>query len=86
MAFIYIGCSFKFPVKVAVEEESITDLTSLFALFVFSLCRLTSGAFTIDSSAPTLTGILNEHPIHNATHYRRKFSKIAKNILKDKGR
>jgi hypothetical protein len=85
MAFIYIGCSFKFRVKVAVEE-SITDLTSLFALFVFSLCRLTSGAFTIDSSTPKLTGILNEHPIHNATHYTRKFFKIAKNILKDKGR
>jgi hypothetical protein len=27
------------------------------------LCRLTSGAFTIDSSTPTLTGNLNEHPI-----------------------
>jgi hypothetical protein len=27
------------------------------------VCRLTSGAFTIDSSAPTLRIHLNEHPI-----------------------
>jgi hypothetical protein len=39
------------------------DLTSLFALFVFLLCRLTSGAFTIDSSTPTLRINLNEHTI-----------------------
>jgi hypothetical protein len=30
---------------------------------VFLLCRLTSGAFTIDSSTPTLRRNLNEHPI-----------------------
>jgi hypothetical protein len=29
-------------------------------LFVFLFCSLTSGAFTIDSSTPTLTGNLNE--------------------------
>jgi hypothetical protein len=40
---------------------SCLNLTSLFALFVFLLCKLTSGgAFTIDSS--TLMGNLNEHP------------------------
>jgi hypothetical protein len=42
-------------------------LTSLFAFFfVFNLQvddRLTSGAFTIDSSTPTLTGNFSEHPI-----------------------
>jgi hypothetical protein len=36
------------------------NLTSLFALFVFLLCRLASGAFTIDSSTPTLRIKLNE--------------------------
>jgi hypothetical protein len=64
------GCPFKFQFKVGVEElisERTTDqlfnLTSLFALFMFFICRLTNGAFTIDSSTPTLTGILNELPI-----------------------
>jgi hypothetical protein len=33
-------------------------------LFGFLLCRLTSGAFTIDSSTPTLRINLNEHPIY----------------------
>jgi hypothetical protein len=42
-------------------------LTSLFALFVFLLCRLTSGAFTIDSSTPTLRKNLNEHRLHLIT-------------------
>jgi hypothetical protein len=32
-------------------------------LFVFLFCRLMSGAFTIDSSTPTLRINLNEHPI-----------------------
>jgi hypothetical protein len=39
------------------------NLTSLFALFVFLFCRVTSGAFTIDSSTPTSTRNFNEHPI-----------------------
>jgi hypothetical protein len=70
-------CSFKFLLKVGFEEsivkcERTTDyrsrisclnLTSLFALFVFLLCRLTRSAFTIDSSTPTLRRNLNEHPI-----------------------
>jgi hypothetical protein len=49
-----------FILKVGVEESivnasRITDhLTSLIALFVLLLCRLTSGTFTIDSSTPTL--------------------------------
>jgi hypothetical protein len=40
-----IGCSFKFPVKVGVEESIVMitsqlfNVTSLFALFVFLLCR-----------------------------------------------
>jgi hypothetical protein len=40
-----------------------SNLTSLFALFVFLLCRLTSGAFTIDSLTLTLMRNLNEHSI-----------------------
>jgi hypothetical protein len=68
----YIGCSFKFPVKVGVEKSivnapQITDQlfksNLTFCVVVFQLCRRTSGAFTIDSSTPTLTGNLNEHPI-----------------------
>jgi hypothetical protein len=46
---------------------SCLNLTSLFALFVFLQYRLTSGAFTIDSSTPTLTGNLNEHPVAKLT-------------------
>jgi hypothetical protein len=38
-----------------------------FGLFVFLLCRMTSGAFTIDSSTPTLRIILNEHAIFSIT-------------------
>jgi hypothetical protein len=63
-----IGCSFKFMLKVGIEEWTVNapwitersrisfislNLTSLSALFVFLLCRLTSGAFTIDYSTPT---------------------------------
>jgi hypothetical protein len=40
-------------------------VNSLFALFVFLLCRLTSGAFTVDSSTPTLRINLNKHLILN---------------------
>jgi hypothetical protein len=68
-----IGCSFKFILKVSVEESivnapritdhSYLDLTALFALFVFLLCILTSGAFTIDFSTPPFRRNLNEHPI-----------------------
>jgi hypothetical protein len=63
-----IGCSFKFIFKVGVEESivnapriSCLNLTSLFTLFVFLVCRLTRGAFTINSSI--LTENFNEHPI-----------------------
>jgi hypothetical protein len=35
------------------DHGSAVYLTSLFRLFVFLLCRLTSGAFTIDSSTAT---------------------------------
>jgi hypothetical protein len=40
---------------------SCLNLTPLFVLFVFLQCRLTSGAFTIDSSTPTMRINLNEH-------------------------
>jgi hypothetical protein len=46
------------------------NLTSLFVLFVFLLCRLTSGAFTIDSSTSTLRIDLNEHPIYLYLHLK----------------
>jgi hypothetical protein len=59
-----IGCTFQFLLKVGIEESivnasriSCLNLTSLFVMFVFLLCRLTSGAFTIDSSMPSLRGI-----------------------------
>jgi hypothetical protein len=66
-----MGYLFKFILKVGVEESivdapriiSSLNLTSLFALFVFLLYTLTSGAITIDSSTPTLRINLNEHPI-----------------------
>jgi hypothetical protein len=70
-----IGRSFKFHLKVGVEESIVNaprisrlNLISVFTLFVFLLCRLTSGAFTIDYSTPTLRRNLNEHPVpaHNA--------------------
>jgi hypothetical protein len=67
---IHIGCSFRFKLfsKLAfktfrVDCEPTTDyrsriscfnLTSFFALFVFLLCRGMNGAFTINSSTPTL--------------------------------
>jgi hypothetical protein len=47
--------------------------TSLSALFVFSLCRQTSGAFTIDSSTPTLRINLNVFPPHLISLYRTVF-------------
>jgi hypothetical protein len=56
---------------------SCLNLTSLFALFVFLVCRLTSGAFTINSSSPTLRRNLNEHPIY-------KYGEVKKNIEKIK--
>jgi hypothetical protein len=77
-----IGCSFKF-----VDCESTTDyrsrisclnLTSLFVLFVFLLCRLMSGAFTIDSSTLILRRNLNEHPtpylLQQNNFFRKSFS------------
>jgi hypothetical protein len=63
--FKSIGCSFKFPVKVGVEESIVNALWIRGQLFKSyrCLCFYTYGAFTIDSSTPTLTGDLNEHPI-----------------------
>jgi hypothetical protein len=66
----HIGCSFKFNVKAGFEKSivnapriSCLNLTSLFTLFVFLVCKLTSGAFTINSSTSTLRGNLNKQPI-----------------------
>jgi hypothetical protein len=36
--------------------------------FLRCLCFYTSGAFTINSSTPTLTGNLNEHPVPDIAH------------------
>jgi hypothetical protein len=65
LKYVCIGCSVKFPVKVGVEESienapRITDqlFKSNLTFCVFLICRLTIGAFTVDSSAPTLTGNL----------------------------
>jgi hypothetical protein len=44
-------------------EDNLNE-TSLFAFFVFLLWRLTSSAFTIDSSVPTLRWNSKKHPIH----------------------
>jgi hypothetical protein len=65
---------FKFPVKVVeksiVNAPRITNTDQLFqsdltfcVVCVFTL-QTDEIAFTIDSSTPTLTGCLNEHPIH----------------------
>jgi hypothetical protein len=81
-----IGCSFKFLLKAGVEESivnttdyrsriSCLNLTSLFALFVFLLCRLTSG--DPKSSIPTLRRHPNEHPIVEDYH-NNKISKSPK--------
>jgi hypothetical protein len=63
--FKSIGCSFKFPVKVGVEQSIVNALWITGQLFKSyrCLCFYTYGAFTIDSSTPTLIGDLNEHPI-----------------------
>jgi hypothetical protein len=90
--FRNIGCSFKFILKLDVEDDcepttdyrsriSCLNLTSLFALFVFLVCRLTSVAFTINSSTPTLRINLNEHPMqidlcHCITTNHRLISKV----------
>jgi hypothetical protein len=73
----YIGCSIKFILKVGVEElivnaprnhvlhtaDQLFKSNLTFCVVVFLLCRRTSGAFTIDSSTPTLRRNLNEHLI-----------------------
>jgi hypothetical protein len=59
-----MGCSFKFPVKVGVEESIVNgSAVQILPQFLRCLYFYTSGAFTIDSPTPTLTGNLNEHPI-----------------------
>jgi hypothetical protein len=62
---VCIGCSFKFVLKVGVEEFIVNvPLVSLQSKNTKNAKSEVSGAFTIDSSTPTLTGNLNEHPIH----------------------
>jgi hypothetical protein len=68
----------KICLKVGVEESIVNSprITTMIKLFksnlTFCLIRIfnllvdnrpTNGAFTIDSSTPTLTGNFNEHPI-----------------------
>jgi hypothetical protein len=58
------GCSFKFAGQSCLEESivnalRITDHGSTVQILRF----YTTGAFTIDSSTPTLIRNLNEHPI-----------------------
>jgi hypothetical protein len=53
-----------------------SNLTLLFALFAFLLCRRTNDAFTIDSSTPTLRIIFNEHPVVKETRDKKE-----KNLL-----
>jgi hypothetical protein len=80
-----IGCSFKFPVKVGVEESIVNALrTTDHGSGVLGF--YTIGGFTIDSSTPTLTGNLNEHPIfrlsvlNKVARKRKKLSKRNKKI------
>jgi hypothetical protein len=47
--------------------DQLFNVTSLFALFGFFLCRRTSVPFTICSSRPTPRIHLNEHPIYSAS-------------------
>jgi hypothetical protein len=74
-----IGCSLilkKLIVNARIEDHGSADLTSIFALFVFLLCRLTSGAFTIDSSTLTLRINLNEHLIESRCNFRKCYTII----------
>jgi hypothetical protein len=53
----YFADYYLLSVSFSLQLKQITDqlfLTSLLALFVFCLCKLTSGVFTIDSSTSTL--------------------------------
>jgi hypothetical protein len=56
-----IGCSFKFIRRVGVEESIVTTNNAKSEVR-FKQLEL-RGAFTIDSSTPTLRVNLNEHPI-----------------------
>jgi hypothetical protein len=52
------------PAKLPCRGVEVGYEKRLFALFVFLICSLTSGAFAIESSTPNLTGNLNEHLIY----------------------
>jgi hypothetical protein len=60
-------CSFKFPVKVGLEESIVnapgTTRIKTQTTVRFKQLKLIRNAFTIDSSTPTLTRNLNEHLI-----------------------
>jgi hypothetical protein len=74
---VRIGCSFKFIVKVGVEESIVNaPLVSLQSkntnnakseVRFKQLSSVIRGTFTIDSSTPTLRVHLNEHPIYEGT-------------------
>jgi hypothetical protein len=51
---VHLNFLSKLPLIVNAPRISCLNLSSLFALFVFLLHKMTSGAFTIDSSLPTL--------------------------------
>jgi hypothetical protein len=70
-----MGCSFKFILKVGVEESIVnaplgrlqsknTNNAKSEVRFKQLIRGLIRGAFTIDSSTPTLRINLNEHPIN----------------------
>jgi hypothetical protein len=70
ISFHYIGCSFKFVLKVGVEESIVNaPLVSLQSKNTNNsksevrFKQLIRGAFRIGSSKPTLRINLNEHPI-----------------------
>jgi hypothetical protein len=70
ISFHYIGCSFKFILKVGVEESimnaplvSLQNKNTNNSKSEVRFKQLIRGAFTIGSSKPTLRINLNEHPI-----------------------
>jgi hypothetical protein len=71
---VYTYIIFKILLKVSVEESIVnasqrTNPNNAKSKVRFKqLLILTCGAFTIDSSTPTLRRNLNEHPIHTCIH------------------
>jgi hypothetical protein len=64
IVFANIGCSFKFLLKVGVEESIVNaPLVGLQDKNTNNAKSVIRGAFTIESSTPTLRINLNEHPM-----------------------